>query len=258
MGATIVVVHPRVPALAQLAADLRATGLDVREREVAVGAAAFVLRTRPAVAIVSTVSPLVSGVEVIRSVVGAAAAPPTRLLLHGAAESSSSDLEALSVEAGAHGWLRGEGPELVEAVRSWLPPAPARDRANDSGTRLRDLKRYVLVACAPRTRQRLLDFAPGVHRHITDSGTEALRLICSPSPPELALIGSSLPDLECLTVLQTAVRVDPSWRSRVVLIAEHSVAPVSLDVLRADANVWSDVEPLQGLDAILYRVRRGA
>jgi hypothetical protein len=55
----------------------------------------------------------------------------------------------------------------------------------------------------------------------TDSGTEALRLICSSSSPHTVLIGTSLVDLPFHVVWYKAVQLDPGWRRRMIAIDER-------------------------------------
>lgn len=256
----ILIVHPECMALVELGARLEESGYTVLERTVGIGAAAAVVRERPAVTIVHAGMPLVPGADVVEAVKRSWAGRGAKVLLYAP---RGEEVEAQAEACGADGHLSGESDALLAAVQRFLPraarsrPAPPKRKA-PSGTRLKKVAGYVLIACDARTREELRDVEQSMTCHVTDSGTEALRLICSPDPPRAALIGTSLTDLRCDVIIQTALRVDEAWRSKLVVLEEHGAAEVDLESHGLGTLRWSDREPTEGLFTLLERLRRAS
>jgi len=263
MADKILIVHPESMPLVELGARLEEMGYQIIERTVGIGAAAAVVRERPAVTIVHANMPLVPGADVVEAVKKSWAGRGARVLLYGT--EGGEALEAEAEACGADGHLSGANDALLAALKRWLPeartapttkepPRPAQRRA-PSGTRLKKVSGYVVIACDPETRARFEALERDHQCHVTDSGTEALRLMCSPEPPRAALIGTSLTDLRCEVIVSTALRVDEAWRTRLVVLEEHDRGPVRPEAESLGTLRWSDREPVLGLFAILDRLR---
>ncbi|MEQ9646803.1 MAG: hypothetical protein RLO52_15050 [Sandaracinaceae bacterium] len=261
----ILIVHPECMELVELGARLEESGHGVIERTVGIGAAAAVVRERPAVTIVHAGMPLVPGRDVVVAVKRSWAGRGAKVLLYG--PEGGEELEAQAESCGADGHVSGGGDALFAAVRRFLPRASKSEsappkRRTPSGTRLKKMGGYVLIACDPRTRERLGDLERSLTCHVTDSGTEALRLICSPDPPRAALIGTSLADLRCDIIMKTAIRVDERWRSKLVVLEENELEAHEPGAIELEGGLgtlrWSDREPTQGLFAILERLREAS
>ncbi len=236
------IVHPGCEVLRALADDLRERGYAVEEREAAVGAAAFALRARPSLVVVEGRMPLVSGREIASAIRRRTAA--SRVLIYGAAEPGEAEASL------ADAWVEGEGAPLLASVARHLPPPGARDEL-PLGSR----RGYVLVACGEATRAQLEPLAAGAPVRFTDSGTEALRLVCSSEPPAALLAGSALLDLPCVALVEAVLAVDARWRSRVAVVDEGAVGPARERLESLPVPRWSEAEPADDLAALVARLR---
>ncbi|MCC6875508.1 MAG: response regulator [Sandaracinaceae bacterium] len=232
-----------------VAGVLRDAGFEVVTRSSSVGTSAAILRERPALVLLDVSMPLIDGAEIATSLRSSGVTRQTKVVLH--SDRPRAELERLVQETGADGFVRKTGDlrALVAEVRTQLE----RVSAGRSGTQR--ISRPILVASS-RATQTLLRSSIGARTQLvfTDSGTEVLRLICSPTPPPSALVGTSLSDLPAHVVWRSAVERDASWRERLVIIDEPGMVAVELPGMRR----WSVDDSLERLAGTLERLAEGS
>jgi CheY-like chemotaxis protein len=228
---------------------LREAGYDVIARSVAVGTGAAIIRERPALVLMDVSMPLVSGGEISASLQGNTATRDTVIVLH--SDRPEEELALIAEQCGAQGYLRksGDPRKLVGAIQHWLSPASSGVRRSGARTR----PPSVLVAGDEKTRQILQGpLASRLLLTFTDSGTEALRLICAKAAPQTVLLGTSLVDLPFHVVWHKAVTLDAGWRKRIVALDERApdapMPPWPIGMAR-----WTREEPLERLVETIER-----
>jgi DNA-binding response OmpR family regulator len=217
---------------------LRGAGYDVITRSVAIGTGAAILRERPLLALLDVSMPLMTGAEISGSIRSSSMARMTWVVLH--SDRPEAELKELVQRCGADGYIRktGDSKQLLDAVHTWI----TRGRPNPKAG-------YILVACNPRTRERLArELQASLPIRFTDSGAEALRHVCSKDAPALVAVGTSLEDVGCEAIYRSAERTDPRWRSRFVVIEERGASTSPAGQLRA-LPTWSSGDSVVKLAA---------
>lgn len=245
----IMVVDDDRARLGRTVAVLEGAGYEVIPRDLAIGTAGAILRDRPAVVLLEVGTALLDGPEIAAAVRANARLKDTRTVLVGGGPPET--LAARARECGADGSVHRpcEPAALLEVVGRWASPRGGRDR-DQSGTRLKRPGR-VLVAGEPTTHRLVAaELANRRALTLTDSGTEALRRICAPSPPGRVVLGTSLTDLPFDVIWREAVTLDEAWAERIVIVEEREATPGA----RPPAmRCWHPGEPLEALVASLDR-----
>ncbi len=224
---------------------LRRAGYEVIERSIAIGTSAAILRERPILALLDVSMPLMTGAEISEAVRGSSMARMTWVVLH--SDRPESELRELARRCGADGFIRktGDSKQLVDSVQSWV----SRGRPVSEAA-------HILVACSPGMCERLArSLEAGVRLRFTDSGAEALRLVTSKDAPIALVVGTSIADVSWEVVYRTAVRSDPRWHSRFVIIDERDGSSGAAHQLR-DVPCWSSHDPVSSLAATLNALSR--
>ncbi len=216
-------------AAGDLKSALEQAGFEVVTRPMAVGTTAAILRERPDVVVVDAGMPLLSLEDVITALRKRPALRHTVVLIH--SSMPRGELAELARQTGANDWLeKGDPAALVKLVLDWTA---ARRKA--SGVREIGLLPELLLACAPEVADRL---RPSLDTHFTvsatDSGAEALRRICSSRPPDFAVVGTSLADLDHDRMSRCAHDLDARWRRRLIVLEEVPTEPSEADAVAPD------------------------
>ncbi len=231
-------------------ATLRDAGYDVVLRSVPIGAGAHIIRERPDLVLLDVSMPLMSGGEISQSVRRSTLDRGTCVVLH--SDRPGAELAELVQRCGADGYIqKGSDPaRLVSEVQGWI------ERARGGSARRATLAAdaYGFVACAAETRRRLeRELSAPVPLRYSESGTEALRHVCSSQPPAVLVVSASTTDVSCAALFRAACRSDARWRARFVVIEEPrslSLAGAGLD----DVPRWSSGQPVAALSTILDRI----
>lgn len=237
----IMVVDDSELILDVIGSTLRAAGYEVVTRSVPIGTGAAILRERPALVLMDVSMPLVTGTEISESLRSSSATHGGIIVLH--SDRPAEELAVLAEQCGADGFIRktGDPRELRAEVAKWLA-SPRRTTGSP-----RELS--VLVAGSAETCSLVREVAgPRARVQVTDSGTEAFRLICSRGGPQSVVLGTSLQDLSVLVMWQRAVLLDPRWQRRIVVVDEgvRTPQPWPEQMIR-----WGRAEPVARLRQVL-------
>jgi CheY-like chemotaxis protein len=220
-----------------VAGALRARGFEVIVRSTGVGSQAVILREHPDLVIVEAELPLLSGEELVRAMRRHASLCEIPVLLYGADR-------RLAKECGADGVAaKTEAASVVREAISLL--GRARKGVRDG---------YVLVACDAGSGSEIVALLPSeLTVHVTDSGTEALRHLCSRDPPVLLVLGTELDDLPSERVMRAALDNDARWSRRTVVWTNDA-----LPEWAAGLVALGRTSPIDELRQIVDRMRRAA
>lgn len=236
----VMIVDDSALVCSSVGASLTAAGFEVITRTNPIGTGAAILRDRPAVVLLDVSMPLLDGADILESLRRAPGRRRTRILLH--SDRSAHELAELCERAGADGYVqKGERPEvLATRVRE---AAHRVDRAASA--------RVLVVEPDPALRGELSGALADCVVQLSDSGTEALLAIGSPTPPDVIVASTELEDLPTATLVREALRLDPSFRERFVLVRGPSgttmrevagFTPMLIDRRAAVAEVRRAVE----------------
>lgn len=241
MRTKIMVVDDSSLILDVVGSILTGAGYDVITRSVSIGTGAAILRERPALVLMDVSMPLVTGIEISQSLRDSRSTHESVIVLH--SDRPAEQLRQLVSECGADGFIRktGDARELLTEVQRWVAYGARRHRPRTPG---------VLVAASPETSSLVRQALAGrVPLQTTDSGNEALRIVCSRNAPGALALGSALADLPAHLVWRRAVEHDPRWRERIVLLDEGGRGARAWP---DEVRWWSLSEPLTKLaDALL-------
>jgi CheY-like chemotaxis protein len=254
---TIMVVDDSEVVLELTRSTLDAAGYHVLTRNRPSGSIAAMLQEEPDLVLVDVSMPGIGGDTLVRCFGTAHPTSKSIVLLY-----SSLPEEALAAKAaasGAHGYIQKshDPARLLRQVKRWLEPvlssgtfnkanrtpqepvpayrtdtsSPAISavRAKGGGdAHYEDNVPRVLLADSDmlvlsQYRQHLGN--EGFRFEFALSGSHALRVLTSPVPPELAVMGLDLGDLRGEDVYERAVAADPTWRERVTLVVNPEQEP---------------------------------
>lgn len=219
---------------------LSGAGYDVITRSVSIGTGAAILRERPALVLMDVSMPLVTGIEVSQSLRDSRSTHESVIVLH--SDRPADELRQLVSECGADGFIRktGDANELLGEVKRWVAHGVRRQRPRAAS---------VLVATSSRASSLVQEALGGrVPVQTTDSGSEALRIVCSRNAPSALVLGSALADLPAHVVWRKAVEHDARWRERIVVLDEGGRG---VRTWPDEMRWWSPSEPLSRLSDAL-------
>lgn len=219
---------------------LTGAGYEVITRSVSIGTGAAILRERPALVLMDVSMPLVTGIEISQSLRDSRSTHESVIVLH--SDRPADQLRQLVAECGADGFIRktGDARELLSEVQRWIAHGARRRTSRSPG---------VLVAASPTTSSLVRQAVGGrASVQVTDSGSEALRIVCSRSAPAALALGSALADLPAHLVWRKAVEHDPRWRERIVMLDEGGRGTRAWP---DEMRWWSPSDPLAKLSDAL-------
>lgn len=242
---TVMVIDDSELVLSVVESFLDAAGYRVVTRKMALGTRAAILRERPDVILLDVNMPLLDGAELCGAIRSHTAMRGSCIVLH--SDIPETELRAIAARAGANGYIRKthDRAEFIRRFQPWVASAlESRPRAFLHGG-------YLLVACSAalqaRLRRELVRYGEVEY---TDSGAEVIRRVCAVDAPEAIVLGSGITDLPWEDVYRRALRRDPDYASRVLLVDEGG-APSAIPVEFA----WAPEQPTGRLEEILRRVR---
>lgn len=211
----VMLIHDADSTRARFAAALKQAGIDALSRATTIGAQAQILRDRPDVVVIEAAMPLMSGVEFTRAIRAHPGLRSTVVLLSGP---SAAGLAQTARECGADGTIvHSNLDDLVRTVQGWM----ARGRTSATAQH-----GYVLVACGEaRGRELGRELQSHVAARVTDSGTEALRLLFARDAPASMLLGTALVDISSKKVFDSMLELDHRWTRRLILVREEDQVP---------------------------------
>lgn len=232
-------------------ATLDAAGYHVVLRNRPSGSIAAMLQEEPDLVLVDVSMPGIGGDTLVRCFGTAHPTSKTIVLLYSGLPEEA--LAAKATASGAHGYIQKthDPARLLRQVRRWLDPNPASGTFSKAGGTRSDTaktsKAIPSVEPAATSQSRAIDTTPrvlladadmlvlsqyrqhlgaeGMRFEFALSGSHALQMLSSATPPDVAVLGLDLGDVPGEDVYERVVSADSSWRDRVILVVDTNQQP---------------------------------
>lgn len=233
-----------VLAVAQYA--LQSAGFDVVTHPRPAGCIALVLQEAPDMLLIDVNMPGLNGDTVVKMLGSTQSDSEMVVLLH---SSLADDVLARKAAASrAHGYIRKtDNPQdLVRQVTRWVRPGlrSGSQRMSAGKLEISEMNEPTRAASSGRMPvapsyagkvllvdhemvelsdlRKLLLAQPGTVEFAL-SGKEMLRRLASESPPDVVILGRLTGSPNCDEVLSSALRLDPHWKTRIIIIHDEPV-----------------------------------